>query len=75
MASAVEAQADPYREQPVTARVLRTVNAYDDLVGDSGTAGAVARARALHRLRAAGRDHEPRVVEALSRVVARAAEV
>ncbi|OEV00411.1 hypothetical protein AN217_24330 [Streptomyces qinglanensis] len=75
VASAVEAQADPYREQPVTARVLRTVNAYDDLVGDSGTAGAVARARALHRLRAAGRDHEPRVVEALSRVVARAAEV
>ncbi|MFI7244155.1 hypothetical protein [Streptomyces qinglanensis] len=77
VASAVESQADPYREQSVTARVLRTVNAYDDLVSGSGsgTSGPGARARALHRLRAAARDHEPRVVEALSRVVARTADV
>ncbi|MBQ1124664.1 HD-GYP domain-containing protein [Streptomyces sp. B15] len=76
VASAVEAQADPYREQSVTARVLRTVNAYDDLLAGSHTADAAAREQALRALRTAtGRDHEPRVVEALSRVVARAAEV
>ncbi|WP_243274600.1 HD-GYP domain-containing protein, partial [Streptomyces albus] len=76
VASAVEAQADPYREQCVTARVVRTVNAYDDLTAGSHTAGPSARERALRTLRTAtGRDHEPRVVEALSRVVSRAADV
>ncbi|MGP3972854.1 HD-GYP domain-containing protein [Streptomyces sp. 8N114] len=79
VASAVEAQADPYREQSVTARVVRTVNAYEDLVTGSHTTGRAtgeaASERALHQLRTAtGRDHEPRVVEALSRVVARAAD-
>ncbi|PJN42776.1 metal-dependent phosphohydrolase [Streptomyces sp. CB02959] len=66
----VERQADPYREQPVTARIVRTVNAYDDLV--AGAAGPAGRLRALERLRlATARDHEPRVVEALARVLAR----
>ncbi|MGI5348948.1 HD-GYP domain-containing protein [Streptomyces sp. CA-250714] len=79
VASAVEAQADPYREQSVTARVVRTVNAYEDLVTGSHTKGRTtgeeAREWALRQLRTAtGRDHEPRVVEALSRVVARAGE-
>ncbi|WP_443073972.1 HD-GYP domain-containing protein [Streptomyces sp. NBC_01456] len=64
----VERQADPYRDQPVTARIVRTVNAYDDLSGTS--AGPGGPLRALERLRlATARDHEPRVVEALARVL------
>ncbi|MFB7632636.1 HD-GYP domain-containing protein [Streptomyces sp. NPDC056149] len=67
----VERQADPYREQPLTARIVRTVNAYEDLVAEG--VGPAARLRALERLRlATARDHEPRVVEALARVLARA---
>ncbi|MER5973714.1 HD domain-containing protein [Streptomyces sp. NPDC002055] len=65
----VERQADPYREQPLPARIVRTVNAYDDLAGGGGLDGPLA---ALERLRlATARDHEPRVVEALARVLAR----
>ncbi|WP_425357104.1 HD-GYP domain-containing protein [Streptomyces inhibens] len=66
----VERQADPYRDQPVTARIVRTVNAYDDLSGESaGPGGAL---RALERLRlATAQDHDPGVVEALARVLAR----
>ncbi|MER7025083.1 HD domain-containing protein [Streptomyces ramulosus] len=65
----VERQADPYREQPVTARIVRTVNAYDDWAGQAAGAGG---ARALERLRSAGGpDFEPGVVEALARVLAR----
>lgn len=68
VALAVEQQADPYREQPLTARVVRTVNAYDDLAADP----ACGPLRALERLRlATAHDHEPRVVEALARVLAR----
>ncbi len=66
----VERQADPYRDQPVTARIVRTVNAYDDLSGTA--AGPGGPLRALERLRlATARDHEPGVVEALARVLAR----
>ncbi|QHC25527.1 HD-GYP domain-containing protein [Streptomyces sp. GS7] len=65
----VERQADPYREQPVTARIVRTVNAYDDLAARSGGPGAPLRALEGLRL-ATAQDHEPRVVEALSRVLA-----
>lgn len=66
----VERQADPYREQPVTARIVRTVNAYDDWAGR--TAGPDGAPWALERLRlAVGRDFEPGVVEALVRVLAR----
>lgn len=68
VALVVERQADPYREQPLTARVVRTVNAYDDLTADP----ACGPLRALERLRlATAHDHEPRVVEALARVLAR----
>ncbi|GAU65370.1 hypothetical protein SSP35_01_07110 [Streptomyces sp. NBRC 110611] len=70
VAAIVERQADPYRDQPVTARIVRTVNAYDDLSG--GSAGPGGRLCALERLRlATARDHEPGVVEALARVLAR----
>lgn len=33
VAVVVERQADPYREQPLPARIVRAVNAYDDLTG------------------------------------------
>lgn len=68
VAVVVERQADPYREQPLSARIVRTVNAYDDLCGErfSGPLGA------LEQLRlATGRDHQPEVVESLARVLAR----
>ncbi|MER5883586.1 HD domain-containing protein [Streptomyces sp. NPDC001941] len=68
VAVVVERQADPYREQPPQARIVRTVNAYDDLAGDSA-AGALA---ALERLRlATAHEHHPEVVEALARVLVR----
>ncbi|MGW0554533.1 HD-GYP domain-containing protein [Streptomyces sp. NPDC002926] len=71
VAVVVERQADPYREQPLPARIVRTVNAYDDLTGGSGgTAGGVL--TALERLRlGTGHDYQPEVVESLARVLAR----
>ncbi|WP_431788696.1 metal-dependent phosphohydrolase [Streptomyces sp. G9] len=68
VAAVVERQADPYREQPLSARIVRTVNAYDDLCGES-VGGPL---RALEQLRlGTGHDHQPQVVEALGRVLAR----
>ncbi|MGW6570192.1 HD-GYP domain-containing protein [Streptomyces sp. NPDC054975] len=68
VAVVVERQADPYRDQPLPARIVRTVNAYDDLAG----AGAGGSLTALERLRlATARDHHPEVVESLARVLAR----
>ncbi|MFI9719182.1 HD-GYP domain-containing protein [Streptomyces sp. NPDC052396] len=68
VAQVVEHQADPYREAPLAARIVRTVNAYEDLAAT----GACGPRRALERLRrATAYDHEPRVVEALARVLAR----
>ncbi|MFG2192944.1 HD-GYP domain-containing protein [Streptomyces sp. NPDC048639] len=70
VAVVVERQADPYRDQPLTARIVRTVNAFDDLAGSGGCLGGPL--RALERLRlSTARDYEPRVVEALARVLAR----
>ncbi|MEU7698421.1 MULTISPECIES: HD domain-containing protein [unclassified Streptomyces] len=69
VAVVVERQADPYREQPLPARIVRTVNAYDDLAGGEGAAAAL---DALERLRLGiARDHHPDVVECLARVLAR----
>ncbi|WP_267246541.1 HD-GYP domain-containing protein [Streptomyces sp. PR69] len=71
VAAVVERQADPYREQPPGARIVRVVNAYDDLAGGSGgtAGGALA---ALEELRlATAHDYQPEVVEALARVLAR----
>ncbi|MFD4691240.1 HD-GYP domain-containing protein [Streptomyces sp. NPDC058463] len=68
VAVVVEQQADPYREQPITARIVRAVNAYDDLCGE-GVSGPLG---ALEQLRlGTGRDYQPQVVEALARVLAR----
>lgn len=67
----MEGQADPYRDQPLAGRIVRTANAYEDLAG-GGT--AVGRGlQALERLRLdTAHEYDPRVVEALTRVVARA---
>ncbi|MER7111975.1 HD-GYP domain-containing protein [Streptomyces sp. NPDC000229] len=67
----VERQADPYREQPLPARIVRAVNAYDELSreGAQGAGGALG---ALERLRlGTARDYHPNVVESLARVLAR----
>lgn len=66
----VERQADPYREQPVAARIVRAVNAYDDLAGAGRHPGGPL--AALERLRlGTGHDYQPEVVESLARVLAR----
>ena len=69
VAVVVERQADPYREQPVAARIVRAVNAYEEKVRDAGPGGPL---RALEELRlgTAG-DYAPEVVESLARVLAR----
>ncbi|MFE9117409.1 HD-GYP domain-containing protein [Streptomyces sp. NPDC007172] len=66
----VERQADPYREQPLPARIVRAVNAYDDLAeGAEGPGGSL---NALEQLRlGTGHDYHPQVVESLARVLAR----
>ncbi|WP_443049504.1 HD-GYP domain-containing protein [Streptomyces sp. NBC_00178] len=72
VAVVVERQADPYREQQTAARIVRTVNAYDDLCGEGGKGSL----RALEQLRlGTGRDYQPQVVEALARVLARGGPV
>ncbi|MGW7460505.1 HD-GYP domain-containing protein [Streptomyces sp. NPDC054797] len=70
VAVVVERQADPYREQPALARIVRTVNAYDDLAGGSRHPGGSL--AALEQLRlGTGHDYQPEVVECLARVLAR----
>lgn len=78
VAVVVERQADPYREQPLSARIVRTVNAYDDLTGEcasaSGSPGGPLGGSlgALERLRlGTGHDYQPEVVESLARVLSR----
>ncbi|MBD0707464.1 MULTISPECIES: HD-GYP domain-containing protein [unclassified Streptomyces] len=69
VALVVERQADPYREQPLPARIVRAVNAYDDLAGGEHAGAAL---DALERLRlGTARDYHPDVVECLARVLAR----
>ncbi|MER6994121.1 metal-dependent phosphohydrolase [Streptomyces sp. NPDC000410] len=71
VAVVVERQADPYREQPLPARIVRAVNTYDDLTGETGQGGQGALG-ALERLRlGTGHDYQPEVVESLARVLAR----
>ncbi|MFB7504498.1 HD-GYP domain-containing protein [Streptomyces broussonetiae] len=68
VAVVVERQADPCREQPLAARIVRAVNAYEEKTRDAGPEGPL---RALEELRltAAG-DYAPEVVESLARVLA-----
>lgn len=74
VAVVVERQADPYRDQPLSARIVRAVNAYDDLAGagTGGPGGATGPLSALERLRlGTGHDYQPEVVESLARVLSR----
>ncbi|WP_371934760.1 HD-GYP domain-containing protein [Streptomyces sp. KL118A] len=73
VAVVVERQADPYREQPLIARIVRTANAYDEMARGEGPSGALGGPlKALERLRlATGHDYQPEVVESLARVLSR----
>ncbi|MET8831467.1 HD domain-containing protein [Streptomyces sp. NPDC004610] len=68
VAAVVERQADPYREQPVAARIVRAVNAYEEKAREAGPGGPLTALEEL-RLATAG-DYAPEVVEALARVLA-----
>ncbi|MER5599617.1 HD domain-containing protein [Streptomyces sp. NPDC002265] len=69
VAVVVERQADPYREQPRAARIVRAVNAYEEKARDAGPGGPLTALEEL-RLGTAG-EYAPEVVEALARVLAR----
>jgi response regulator RpfG family c-di-GMP phosphodiesterase len=79
VAEIVEAQAEPYRRPhlpddssvPQESRIIKVVNAYDDLVGTATTEEA--RLEALEGLRLGmAYEYDPRVVAALARVLSRA---
>ncbi|QES50070.1 metal-dependent phosphohydrolase [Streptomyces venezuelae] len=70
VAVVVERQAEPYREQPVAARIVRVANAYDDLAGGARHPGGSL--EALEQLRlGTGREYQPEVVECLARILRR----
>jgi hypothetical protein len=80
VAEIVRRQSEPYWEAPspaagppvppLSSRIIRAVNAFDDLVGSS--ADAVRAAAVVERLRLdASAEYDPGVVEALGRIVAR----
>ena len=79
VAAIVDQQAEPYRrahdvgqrDVPLAARIIKAVNAYDDLVGDSLESGR--RLEALERLRLGmAYEYDPIVVDSLSQTVERA---
>jgi hypothetical protein len=69
VATVVERLADPCPEQPVAARIVRAVNAYEEKARDAGPGGPL---KALEELRlgTAG-DYAPEVVGSLARVLSR----
>jgi hypothetical protein len=78
VANIVERQSDPYREPgtgvdgelPLASRIIKIANAYDDLVGDRIDRATTE--AALERLRLGTiAEYDPRVVEALDRVLRR----
>lgn len=77
VAEVVRRQADPYCPDgidttlPLASRIIKAAGAYDDLVGSSPDRDR--QAAALERLRLDTAEYDPLVVEALSRVVERAA--
>ncbi|MGH8892826.1 MAG: HD-GYP domain-containing protein [Actinomycetes bacterium] len=82
VASIVDQQAEPYRraheveraEVPLASRIIKAVNAYDDLVGESYETGR--RLEALERLRLGmAYEYDPMVVDSLSKTVERAARL
>jgi hypothetical protein len=79
VATIVEMQAEPYRHAhqgidqavPLASRIIKAVNAYDDLVGES--AEPATRLDAVERLRLGmAYEYDPRVVDSLSEAVIRA---
>ncbi|MEV5881620.1 metal-dependent phosphohydrolase [Streptomyces sp. NPDC052020] len=69
VALVVERQADPCAEQPLAARIVRAVNAYEEKARDAGPGGAWT---ALGELRPApAGDYAPEVLDALARVLSR----
>jgi response regulator RpfG family c-di-GMP phosphodiesterase len=60
----------PGQEPPLSSRIIRAANAFDDLVGSSAEASRSAAAVERLRLDTAS-EYDPEVVEALSRVVPR----
>jgi hypothetical protein len=76
VADIVRRQSDPCRpagrgqEPPLSSRIIRAANAFDDLVGSSVEASRATAAVERLRLDTAS-EYDPRVVEALSRVVTR----
>jgi hypothetical protein len=82
VASIVAQQAEPYRrphhvrrpDVPLAARIIKAVNAYDDLVGDSYE--TTRRLDALERLRLGmAYEYDPTVVDSLSETVERLARL
>ncbi|HEX7187848.1 MAG TPA: HD domain-containing phosphohydrolase [Actinomycetes bacterium] len=82
VASIVDMQAEPYRrahqaqrpEVPLASRIIKAVNAYDDLVGDSYE--PTRRLEALERLRLGmAYEYDPTVVDSLSATVERVARL
>lgn len=82
VAAIVAQQAEPYRrahdvrtrDVPLAARIIKAVNAYDDLVGDS--VETTRRLDALERLRLGmAYEYDPTVVESLSKTVERTARL
>ena len=78
VAEIVRRQSDPCRDRsgasdgppPLSSRIIRAVNAFDDLVGSSSSAGRAA--AVVDRLRLdSGAEYDPAVVEALARIIAR----
>ncbi|MGW3985929.1 HD domain-containing protein [Streptomyces sp. NPDC004830] len=69
VAVVVERQADPYPDQPLAARIVRAVNAYEEKSREGGPGGPLTALEEL-RLATAG-TYAPEVVESLARVLAR----
>ena len=78
----MDKQSEPYRrahethrsEVPLASRIIKAVNAYDDLVGDSVLLSS--QLEALERLRLGmAYEYDPTVVESLSKTVERAARL
>lgn len=75
----LQAQSKPYRhvrelgeDLPLASRIIKVANAYDDLVGDSRSRRARKEASAIERIHLGlGYEYDPRVVEALIRVLDR----
>jgi response regulator RpfG family c-di-GMP phosphodiesterase len=61
----------PEGEAPVSSRIIRAANAFDDLVGASVDRDRTA--AALERLRLDSAEYDPGVVEALSKAASRRA--